>query len=120
MMNRFFSVVLKSSFYSFILVGLYHLNAIFFPMNEISKSRNFLFVLINFICAFEMKSKHKFFLIPFSVLLVQQFYSHGSSFILKYSQNNFDWRSVLVLIFFPLIYTAFIHQLFFRKKEGTQ
>ena len=116
-MNKFFAAVLKSSFYSFIIVAVYHLVAMFFHINEISVGRNLLFVLINFICAFEMKWKHKFFLIPFSVLLIQQLYSHGSSFIDEYALHQFDWRSVLILIFIPLIYFAFVNQVFFTKKE---
>jgi len=109
--------ILKLASYGFIAASIYHFIAFFIPLNNSTGWRNILFVLINIWCAFEIRRIKNYFVILFSILLIQQFISHGNS-ILKSIGYQIDWLSIFVLAALSIIYFALLLSLRFKIVSG--
>jgi hypothetical protein len=86
-----------------ILVGLFHLIGIFYPINSTPVWRHALFVGINLFCAYGFVKRPRFFVYLFFLLALQQFYSHGGEAITIWSQQHLissvDFAVVLFMLF---------------------
>ena len=102
------SWILKISSIGFILAACYHVLAIFIDLNNSVVWRNLLFVAINAWCAFETRRLKPYFIVVFTILFVQQLFSHGSSVIRNLHDHRFDWLGVFVLAAITIIYLALI------------
>jgi hypothetical protein len=100
------SIIFLTASIGFLIAAIYHLLSIFISLNGSGFWHNLLFVVINLWFALKIKSGKKYFYISFTVLYIQQLFSHGSYFINSYQDNRIDWLSVLVLIFLSAVYIA--------------
>ena len=68
-------------------------------------SRHALFVAINLLLALLVATRPRWSVVPLAILTLQQFHSHGTALVrsLQASSATFDWTSLAVLIFFPLL-----------------
>lgn len=86
-----------------LLAAVYHMVGLFYPINDAPVWRHALFVAINLLLAICLYKRPAFFLPLFALLMLQQFYSHGTELITAWSaEHRVDWPSVLVLIFLPI------------------
>ncbi len=84
-----------------------------------SAARNILFVIINFICVYGMLKRPAWFIYCFLLLLVQQFYSHGSGLIDGWNEiGKMDWLSLIVVLILPVIMFFLVKDL--KDKKHTQ
>ncbi len=100
--DRLFKVVTVVS----LLIAMYHLVGIFFPINESPPWRHAVFVIVCIFCAYGFIKRPTYFIYLFAVLFLQQFFSHGQSLVFQWSEyHKIDWVSFMLLIFmpFPLI-----------------
>lgn len=93
----------------FIGAALYHSLAIFIHLNDIPLWRQTLFVFINLFFAFAINCLRKYFFMLFIVLFMEQISYHGYRLINWWLQyEKVDWISVLVLLFFLLVFIFLI------------
>lgn len=98
--------------------ALYHAVGLFYPINEAPVWRHALFVVINVVAAVCFIKRPACFLPIFALLMVQQFYSHGTFLFNTWQQtHSIDWPSVLVLVFMPLALWALWID-YREKKQG--
>jgi hypothetical protein len=86
------------------LAAVYHLAAIMWRRldDQSSAARHCLFVFIDINVAFGLYRRPRFFFWLFSLLGLQQLYSHGGAFIHELVRSHtVDWQSLLVLAIFP-------------------
>ena len=89
----------------FIIAALYHIVALFVKVNDSPLWRNLLFTVICLFVAFCLWKRFQWFIYVFFLLMIQQFYSHGSDLIsLWQTQHKIDWISVVVLLILPTIF----------------
>ena len=89
-----------------LLIGLFHLIGIFYPINSPPAWRHALFVGINLFCAYGFLKRPRFFVYFFFLLLLQQIYSHGGSAIMTWNQQQIiSWLDVAVVL---LTFAAFV------------
>jgi hypothetical protein len=111
--------ILKIAAIGFATAACYHFLVIFFKLNDSPVWRNLLFTGINIWCSFEITKVRSFFVILFTLLFLQQLYSHGSSIINNYNEQNADWLSIFVLLFLTIVYISLvISALAFRKRRA--
>lgn len=100
----------------FVFVGFYHANKFFFP-EEGNATRHLIFVGINAICVFGLWKRPRWFIYFFGILMLQQFYSHGSIAIKQWQTKHIiNWISVCDVLLLPLIFIALIKD----KKNASQ
>jgi hypothetical protein len=93
------AIVFRIFAFLFLAAAAFHFINLFFRINEAPLSRHLLFILINMVCAAGFIKRPKYFIYVFSVLLIQQYYSHGSYLIrLWQEENKIHWISIGVLI----------------------
>lgn len=91
-----------ATFLTFI-VGSYHLIGIFYKVNDATPAHHALFTVINFICVYGFIKRPKFFVFAFGVLVIQQYYSHGSSLIEHWqTYHTINWIDFFILFFAPI------------------
>jgi hypothetical protein len=89
----------------FAVSAIYHLVALFFKINTSPLWRNLLFIVINLLVAYGLLKRPPYFIYLFILLMIQQFYSHGSDLVnLWNQQHKLDWMSLLVFIILPVIF----------------
>ena len=111
-MKRSLFIILS---FLFAVAALYHLVGVFIAVDSSPTWRHFLFVCVNGFIAYSLLKRPKYFIYVFAVLLLQQLYSHGGSFInLWLEQGKIDWISAGVLLLLPLIFVLLILDL--RRK----
>jgi len=99
----------RSTFFKFAAlltlgVAVYHVVAIFYPLDTSPPWRHAIFIIVSLFCSYGLIKRPKYFVYFFGVLSVQQFYSHGTDFLNKWSDHHkVDWISLGVLIFIPII-----------------
>jgi uncharacterized membrane protein YphA (DoxX/SURF4 family) len=60
--------------------------------------------VINLLVAYGLLKRPSYFLYLFILLMIQQFYSHGSDLVNLWNiQHKIDWMSLLVIVIFPVI-----------------
>ena len=85
------------------VVALYHLIGIFYKINESPAWRHAIFFLVNIICIYGFIKRPKYFILFLSVLLIQQYYSHGIYMVNMWViQKKIHWISVLNLLILTL------------------
>jgi len=93
----------------FVISAGYHLVALFVKINDSPLWRNLLFVGINLFVAYCLTQRFPWFIYLFILLMIQQFYSHGSDLInLWHTQHKIDWMSFFVLLILPVIFVFLI------------
>jgi hypothetical protein len=102
------SFILKIASAGFVIAAAYHLLAIFIFLNNSTVWRNLCFILINLWCAFEIRKRKKYFIFLFTILLIQQLISHGSSIIRNIQTGDTNLLNVFVVVSITLIYIALI------------
>jgi hypothetical protein len=80
---------------------LYHIIGVIKPFDATPAWRHGLFVGINIICIYGFIKKPYWFIWFFALLMLQQFYSHGSHFMHLLSQQKFGWIDFCVLLLMP-------------------
>jgi hypothetical protein len=93
----------------FLIAAVYHVIAVFYKVDESPIWRHLLFVAINLFCIYGILKRPNFFLFFIALLLVQQYYSHGSYLVsLWNAKRQIHWISILDLIFFSLVLICLI------------
>jgi hypothetical protein len=88
-----------------LLVATYHFIGIFYPINSSPPRRHAVFVFVCLFCCYGILKRPKYFIYVFFVLVVQQFYSHGSNFLQQwFDYNKIDWLSLVLLPFLVFIF----------------
>jgi len=90
---------------------IYHLIGIFYKINDSPVWRHALFIFINIICVYGLLKKPGWFTWFFGILLLQQWYSHGS-YIGWYWKNEhrIDWISVAVVLLMPAVFMLLLSE----------
>jgi hypothetical protein len=84
----------------FLVAAIFHMVGVFYKINDSPPLRHLFFVFINLFCIFGLIKRPKFFIYFLGILLIQQFYSHGSDIITNYSTfHKIDWISILDISF---------------------
>jgi hypothetical protein len=95
----------------FLLPLIYHITAVILKIDASPIWRHLLFISINIFCIIALKKRSIYFVIFFTLLTLQQFYSHGTYFLkLWKEQHQIHWLSIAVFIVMPIT-------LFFLIKE---
>ena len=82
-----------------VFAGIYHLVGVFYKINESPVWRHVIFAAINIFCVYGFLKRPKYFVYFVAILLVQQFYSHGSYIInLWLEKGQIHWISVFDLL----------------------
>ena len=89
---------------SFVAGALFHLYYSFAP-DPLPPWRHALFVAINLGAAWGCFRQPPWFIWPFTLLLLQQLYSHGRDFAQAWP-GHIDWQSLVVLVWMPLVAVA--------------
>lgn len=85
------------------LAAFYHLTGIFIHVNDASILRHALFVLIDMYCIYGFMFRPGYFNLVFSVLTIQQIYTHGTYLVTLWSlEHRIHWISLAVIILVPL------------------
>jgi hypothetical protein len=86
----------------FIGAAIFHVINLFYKPNEFPGWRHLLFILIAWVCVYGFIKRPRYFVFLFCILVIQQYYSHGSSLINSWMhEHKTDWISLGVLIFLP-------------------
>ena len=86
-----------------LLAAIYHFVGLFYRFDETPFWRHLIFVGINLFCTYGFLKRPKYFIYLFGMLLLQQFYSHGSYLICLWNaKRQIHWLSVIDLIMLPL------------------
>ena len=85
------------------LATLYHFAGIFYKVNQSPAWRHSIFVFINIFCIYGFLKRPKYFILFFSLLLMQQYYSHGTYMVNMWKeQQRIHWISLFDLILSPI------------------
>ena len=85
------------------VAALYHFVGIFYKVDESPVWRHAIFVFVNIICIYEFLRTPKYFIFFLSILLVQQYYSHGIYMVNMWmEQKRIHWTSLFDLIILTL------------------
>ena len=99
-----------------VFIALYHLTGVFYKINDSPRWRHGLFVCINLFCIYCLLKRPKYFLFLFCILLVQQYYSHGSHLVKQWrTQHTIHWISVFALALLPVALVCLIED--YREKN---
>lgn len=101
-----------------VLAGIYHLVGVFFRINESPGWRHALFVAINIFCVYGFLKRPKYFVYFVALLVVQQFYSHGSYMMnLWIEKGQIHWISVFDLLLLPIALFCLIDDCNMKKEK---
>ncbi|MEO5891563.1 MAG: hypothetical protein ABIQ31_15030 [Ferruginibacter sp.] len=99
------------------VVALYHIKGIFYPSANSPAWRHAIFVLINFLVIYGLLKRPAWFIWFIAVLMLQQWYSHGSyAYQTWQKQHLIDWISVAIILLLPLLLILLLKD----KKTKTQ
>jgi len=103
----------------FAVSAIYHLVALFFKINTSPLWRNLLFIVINLLVAYGLLKRPAYFIYLFILLMLQQFYSHGSDLVNLWNlQHKLDWMSLLVFIILPVIFVFLLLDKLGKLNDG--
>lgn len=93
-----------------IFLGLYHANKYFFTAGD-DAFGHLVFVGISAIAVYGLWKRPIWFIYFFAVLMLQQFYGHGGSFIKKWQiTHTVDWVSIAIVLLMPIIFIALLKE----------
>ena len=104
----------------FVAAALYHLAAFLQPAFGIpgARWRHALFCLIDFLCAWYLTRRPRWFVGAFAVLTVYSIWSHGSqAWRLWHEQERLDWLSFSVIAVVPLALALLIRDALDRRSR---
>jgi surface polysaccharide O-acyltransferase-like enzyme len=88
-----------------IIAAIYHAVGIFYPINPSPPWRHAIFVGVCLFCAYGFENRPTKFIYVFGVLVVQQFFSHGSYLIEQWNgAHDIHWISLALLLVLPVIF----------------
>jgi hypothetical protein len=91
------------------LATCYHLAGAIFKIDESPVWRHLLFTGITIFCFYGFRKRPRYFVILFAVLLVQQYYSHGTyMYDLWVNENKVHWISIFDLLLLPLAFICLV------------
>jgi hypothetical protein len=97
------SIVFKAFALLFCFTAIYHLVGAFVKINELPVWRHLLFAGINLFCVYGFLKRPKYFIYLLALLMVQQYYSHGTTLIQLWNEKKeIDWISVFDLLILPI------------------
>jgi hypothetical protein len=99
---------LQILFIAFALLALaamvYHVIGAIKPFDATPAWRHSLFIGINIICIYGLLKRPVWFIWFWTLLTLQQLYSHGAHFVRLLSENKFTWIDFGVLVLMPVIF----------------
>jgi hypothetical protein len=100
------------------IVVVYHLTGVFYKVDESPVWRHLLFAGINLFCVYGVLKRPKYFVYLAVLLLVQQYYSHGTYMIkLWVEKKQVHWISVFDLLLLPVGLICLIEDSIIKKKQ---
>lgn len=85
------------------MTALYHFISIFYNLDLAPIWRHLVFVGVNLFCIFGFLKRPGYFVYFLAILLVQQYYSHGSYMVSLWCQRGqIHWISVFDLLLLPV------------------
>lgn len=85
------------------MTAIYHLLGLFYKVDESPIWRHLVFVVINLFCIYGILERPKYFVYLVALLLIQQYYSHGTYLInLWNSKKQIHWISIIDLLLLPI------------------
>ena len=101
------------------LVAIYHFVGVFYKVNESPIWRHLLFVMINLFCVYGILKRPKYFVYLVALLLVQQYYSHGSYLLNMWiEKKQIHWISVFDLLLLPIVLICLIEDCKMKSREN--
>jgi hypothetical protein len=93
------------------LTVAYHLAGVFDNIDDVPSWRHIIFTIINLLCVYGFLKRPKYFVYFLGILLIQQYYSHGSHFLREWNEKKqVDWISVFILILLPVALICVIEE----------
>jgi hypothetical protein len=103
------NILFRLSAIIFCLVMMFHLVGIFYPINETSVWRHILFAVVNLFCVYGTLNRPKYFVYLVALLLVQQYFSHGTYVVNKWvEEKQIHWISAFDLLLLPIVFICLI------------
>jgi len=103
------SLPLKVASLLSIVVALYHVIGIFYPINSSPPWRHFSFTCVSLFCSYGFAKRPKYFIYFFFLLLVQQYYSHGGYLLSQwFDYGKIDWISLVLLLLLPILFYSLL------------
>jgi hypothetical protein len=82
--------------------AIFHLVNLLYRFDHSPAWRHIMFFFVGVICVYGFLVRPKYFLILFALLLIQQYYSHGSSLVNNWiDDQKINWINIGVLIIMP-------------------
>lgn len=88
--------------------AFYHLIGLFHPVNGSPPWRHAVFVAIDLISAYGFLHRPEWFVWFFGALTVQQWSSHGATFLDQLAENRIPWMDLAVVLFTTTALTCLV------------
>jgi hypothetical protein len=86
-----------------LIAATYHFTGIFYKINNSPVWRHALFVVIDLFCVYGFLKRPRYFIYLYSILIIQQYYSHGQHLINLWNlEHKIHWISLAVLVLIPI------------------
>ncbi len=103
------------------LVAVYHFIGVFYKVNDAPAWRHLLFAGIDLFCGYGVLKRPKYFVYLAAVLLVQQYFSHGTYMVNMWiEKKQVHWISVFDLLLLPIVLICLIEDYKIKKSHSHQ
>jgi hypothetical protein len=97
--------------------AFYHLTGIFYKVDGSPVWRHLFFIGVNLFCIYGVLKRPKYFVYLVALLLVQQYYSHGTYLINLWTEKRqIHWISVADLLLLPIGLICLVEDCKMRKQ----
>lgn len=87
-----------------LMIAVYHTAAVIYRLDTSPVLRHVAFATICVACSYGFHRRHPYFIFCFVILVIQQYYSHGTYLVLEWARHHaIDWPSIILLITYPFI-----------------
>jgi len=102
------------------VTAIYHLLSVFYRVDETPAWRHLVFFLINCFCVYGVLKRPAYFVYLFAVLVIQQYYSHGT-YVIRFwhEKKQVHWVSVFILLLLPIALICLIKDRIIKMKRGS-
>jgi hypothetical protein len=101
------------------LAALYHFVGLFYKVDAAPIWRHTLFVFITLFCFYGFIKRPMYFVYFFGVLLLQQYYSHGTYMFKLWTQTlQIHWISVFDLLLLPIGFMVLLEDYKYKKSNS--
>lgn len=101
------------------MTAIYHLLGLFYKVAESPIWRHLVFVVINLFCIYGILERPKYFVYLVALLLIQQYYSHGTYLInLWNSKKQIHWVSFFDLLLLPIALICLIEDSAMKNQKN--